>query len=201
MTGQHPDLFLFQRRAHLNTPDYRVDHTEPADIAHQRIQTQADLWAAIETYEQANRRLDGQLSYREAAAAQRRRAAHQDEIAARADARADLWAEQNRADRIQRAAVWAEQRGLRHEVDTFTDGHGDRHERHLLTAPAGHPDLAVPAWQSPSLAAVVDGQQVVPTVDGVTLEAVETWLGLPHDPAKSGAPQPTPHPATIGADQ
>lgn len=32
------------------------------------------------------------------------------------------------------------------------------------------------------------GGVIVPTLDGDTLEAVESWLGLPHDPAAGGPP-------------
>jgi hypothetical protein len=93
------------------------------------------------------------------------------------------------ADRRSRVHLWAAQRGLRYVVTASTDHNGNRTEQHRLTAPAGHLDLELEPWEY-ARPLLLDSQQVVPSVKGDTLDAVETWLGLPHDPAESGTPRP-----------
>jgi len=198
--GTDPRSAVFQRQPDLTQPTYLVDDTEPFAVQYQRVQLQAELWEHIRRYEEEHRRLDAQV------AAIRRRETAEVEQQRREEAGLDPVALQQRADRLReqrehqrrgRVELWARQRGLTYHYATSTDERGDLIERHLLTAPQGHPDLGVPPWKTfrPVIHA---GQVLVPTVRDESLQAVEQWLGLPSDPAKSGTPQPTPHPATLG---
>lgn len=196
MTETDTAAAVFARRPDLTPPEFPIDDTEPLNAQFERVQACVELWEAVRRYEQQQREIDARLD------ARARRAELEDSRPAEdpqaAAARAERRARQLLADRRSRVTLWARQRGLRHVVQTFTDATGTSAERHVLTAPSGHPDLATPPWQhvSPLL---IDGQTIVPTVPGDSLADVERWLGIPSDPAKSGEPHPIPHPATTGA--
>ena len=197
MTAPDPLAGLLARRTDLTEPtEWLVDETEPLEIARERIALQRALWQAVHDYETANRRLDEQAAAHDRAAA--RRAEQVQTIDADADAadRAARRAEQVDRDRRGRVRLHAEAQGLAYVVDTSTDADGYRHERHLLTAPAGHPALTDPGAAGPLIRRA--GGVIVPTLDGDTLEAVEAWLGLPSDPAAGGPP---PYRYPQGADR
>lgn len=194
-----PRTAVFARQPDLTPPtEFLVDESEPFTVAHERIQLQLELWEAVRHYERESRRLDAVAA---GMAARVEREAELDALeAARQDAdaireRAERRAAQVMADRRGRVQLWASQRGLAYVVQTSTDRHGDTHERHLLTAPNGHPDLAVPPWVTHRPLVHPNGQVIVQTVQGDSLEAVESWLGLPHDPSKPGTPRPAPEQA------
>ena len=197
MTAPDPLAGLLARRTDLTEPtEWLVDETEPLEIARERIALQRALWQAVHDYETANRRLDEQAAAHDRAAA--RRAEQVQTIDADADAadRAARRAEQVDRDRRGRVRLHAEAQGLAYVVDTSTDADGYRHERHLLTAPAGHPALTDPGAAGTPIRRA--GGVIVPTLDGDTLEAVEAWLGLPSDPAAGGPP---PYRYPQGADR
>ena len=198
MTAPASLAALLARRDDLTEPrEWLVDETEPLEIARERVALQQALWQAVHEYETANRRLDEQTAAHRRAEA--RRAASLEATAASADAaeQAALRAEQVARDRRGRVRLHAEAQGLAYVVDTSTDADGYRHERHLLTAPAGHPALTDPAAPG-GLPIRRGGGVIVPTLDGDTLEAVEAWLGLPSDPAAGGPP---PYRYPQGADR
>lgn len=192
---------IYSRRPDLTPPEHLVDDADPVGVTLQRLTLQVDLWEAVRQYEQGQRRLDAEaaaLIARHEADATGPGSIHG--LDTTALDLAELAAIHTEQDRRRRVTLWAEQRGLRHQVETSTDAEGVTRTRHLLTAPAGHPDLATPPWHA-SRPAIVQGQHLVQTVPADTLAAVETWLGLPHDPTADGTPAPTPHPATTGAAQ
>lgn len=181
---------LLARRADLTEPtEWLVDETEPLEIARERVALQQALWQAVHDYETANRRLDEQAAAQDRAAVRRTERA----AAAEADADAAEWAdrraEQVANDRRSRVRLHAEAQGLTYTERVHTDAAGHRHERHLLTAPAGHPALTdLPPWAPTPTPIRHAGGVIVPTLEGDTLEAVEAWLGLSSDPAAGGPP-------------
>lgn len=183
---------VFDRRTDLTPPEYLTDDAEPFSVQYARVQTQVELWEAVRHYEQQNRTLDAQAVAIERAATRAEQADTED--TAEAEARTARRAEQALADRRSRVHLWASQRGLRYVVSTRTDHHGNRTEQHRLTAPAGHLDLELEPWEN-TTPLMLDSQQVVHSVKGDTLESVESWLGLPHDPTASGTPRPSRTPA------
>ena len=201
MTGTDPRSTVFERRDNLDPPEFPVDDTEPVSVQLARVQLCVALWEEIRRFEAAQRDLDARA---DAIARRREQNAVQQQLEATGQdahtvqARAERLYAQRDADRRGRVDLWASQRGLTYCIDTARDQAGRTIERHLLTAPAGHPDLAGPPWKTVR-PITYRGQLLVPTVPGETLEAIESWLGLPHDPASSGTPQPSPHPATTGA--
>lgn len=189
---------LLARRDDLTEPrEWLVDETEPLEIARERVALQQALWQAVHEYETANRRLDEQTAGHRRAEA--RRAARLEVAATDAETaeQAARRAAQIANDRRGRVRLHAEAQGLTYLEHTYTDADGIRHERHTLTAPDGHPALTDPAAPG-GLPIRRGGGVIVPTLDGDTLEAVEDWLGLPHDPA-AGGPPPLRYPQ--GADR
>lgn len=188
MTAPASLAALLARRADLTEPtEWLVDETEPLEIARERVALQQALWQAVHEYETANRRLDEQTaSHRRAEA---RRAARLEAAATDAETaeQAARRAAQVANDRRGRVRLHAEAQGLTYLEHTYTDADGIRHERHTLTAPDGHPALTDPAAPG-GLPIRRGGGVIVPTLDGDTLEAVEDWLGLPHDPFAGGPP-------------
>lgn len=178
---------VFDRHADLAPPEYVTDDAEPFSVQYARVQTQVELWEAVRRYEQQNRTLDAEAAAIERALDRAEQAEALDPY--EEQERAARRAEQTMADRRSRVHLWAAQRGLRHVVTTSTDHNGNRTDQHRLTAPAGHPDLELEPWEH-ARPLLLDSQQVVPSVKGDTLDAVESWLGLPHDPAESGTPRP-----------
>lgn len=192
MTANLADLLA--RRADLTEPtEWQVDETEPLEIARDRIALQRALWQAVRDYETANRHLDEQAAaYRRA---ETRHAARLEAAETDADAAewADRRAEQVANDRRGRVRLHAEAQGLTYTERVHTDADGHRHERHLLTAPAGHPALTdLPPWAPTPALIRHAGGVIVPTLEGDTLEAVEDWIGLPHD--LTGGPPPLRYP-------
>lgn len=188
---------LLARRPDLTEPtEWLVDETEPLEVALERVRLQQALWRAVADYETANRRLDARADALDRA--EHNRAASLEATAASADAAE--WearrAEQIDRDRRGRVRLHAEAQGLRYVVDAHTDADGYRHERHLLTAPAGHPALTDPGAAGPLIRRA--GGVIVPTLEADTLEAVEAWLGLPSDPSAGGPP---PYRYPQGADR
>lgn len=188
----HTAATIFDRHADLTPPEYLTDDAEPFSVQYARVQTQVELWEAVRQYEQQNRTLDAQAVAIERAEARAEQADTDD--TAETEARAARRAEQTLADRRSRVHLWASQRGLRYVVSTHTDHHGNRTEQHRLTAPAGHLDLELEPWEN-ATPLLLGSQQVVHSVKGETLESVESWLGLPHDPTASGTPRPSRTPA------
>lgn len=178
---------VFDRHADLTPPEYVTDDAEPFSVQYARVQTQVELWEAVRRYEQQNRSLDAEAAAIERALDRAEQAEALDPTEDRE--RAERRAEQAMADRRSRVHLWATQRGLRYVVTASTDHNGNRTEQHRLTAPAGHLDLELEPWEY-ARPLLLDSQQVVPSVKGDTLDAVESWLGLPHDPAESGTPRP-----------
>lgn len=188
MTAPASLAALLARRDDLSKPtEWLVDETEPLEIARERVALQRDLWHAVREYETANRRLDEQAAAHRRAEA--RRAARLEVAATDAETaeQAARRAEQVARDRRGRVRLHAEAQGLAYLEHAYTDADGIRHERHLLTAPEGHPALTDPAAPG-GLPIRRGGGVIVPTLDGDTLEAVESWLGLPHDPSAGGPP-------------
>lgn len=180
---------LLARRADLTEPTtWQVDDREPLEVARERVALQQALWQAVADYEQANRRLDARAAALDKAAARRAATVKSSE----AEADAAQWQahldQQFLNDRRSRVRIHAEAQGLNYVVDSHTDENGTRHERHLLIAPAGHPALTDSGASGGSLPIRRAGGLIVPTLDGDTLEAVENWIGLPHDPSVGGPP-------------
>lgn len=198
MTAPASLAALLARRDDLSKPtEWLVDETEPLEIARERVALQQALWQAVHEYETANRRLDEQTaSHRRAEA---RRAARLEVAATDAETaeQAARRAAQVANDRRGRVRLHAEAQGLAYLEHAYTDADGIRHERHLLTAPDGHPALTDPAAPG-GLPIRRGGGVIVPSLDGDTLEAVEAWLGLPSDPAAGGPP---PYRYPQGADR
>lgn len=198
MTAPASVAALLARRADLTEPrEWLVDETEPLEIARERVALQQALWRAVRDYETANRHLDEQAAAHDRAEARRAARLEAAETEAEAAERAARRAEQMHRDRLGRVRLHAEAQGLTYLEHTYTDADGRRHERHLLTAPDGHPALTDPAAPG-GLPIRRGGGVIVPTLDGDTLEAVESWLGLPHDPS-AGGPPPRRYPQ--GADR
>lgn len=191
------DAALFARRSSLTEPEYPVDPGEPVRVQHARVQAMVTLWAAVVDYERTMQRIDRAAAALANAATEGPRAIRGGD-ALEHEQRAERYAARVMADRLSRVDLWAHQAGLRHVVQAYTDGHGIHRERHLLTAPPGHPALEVQPWEHPS-ALLVDGQTVVPGVRADTLDAVEDYLGLPHDPNRSGTPRQWNSDAEAGA--
>lgn len=188
MTAPASLAALLARRDDLTEPrEWLVDETEPLEIARERIALQQALWHAGRDYETANRRLDEQAAAHDRAKV--RRAARLEDAETNADAaeQAARRAAQVANDRRGRVRLHAEAQGLTYLEDAYTDADEYRHERHTLTAPSGHPALTDPAAPG-GLPIRRGGGVIVPTLDGDTLEAVEDWLGLPHDPTAGGPP-------------
>ncbi|MGV8872288.1 MAG: hypothetical protein ACOH2Q_07160 [Rhodococcus sp. (in: high G+C Gram-positive bacteria)] len=178
-----PRSAVFERQPSLSPPEFPVVESEPVDVQLRRVQAHSELWDAVVDCERKQRRLDDLV-----AARTMQRAAGVDpqiEVEARRTERAEVQVQNDRRSRVR---LWAVQSGLRYVVQTLTDVHGTRTERHLLTAPASHPDLEREPWEHHT-PVVVDGQTVVPGVRGDSLEAVEGWLGLPSDPSMAGTPR------------
>lgn len=172
---------LFRRRPDLAMPQLPDDEHESDAVRRTRVAAAVALWDAHVSYERELRRID-QTAAAEAAAAARPAA---DPDAAWRDAqRAERRAAQELEDRRARVRLAAEQRGLRYVVSTEGDATGWARELHRLTAPHGHPDTARPPWDTGS-AIIVAGEVLVPGV-GDTLDACETYLGLPHNAAQGG---------------
>lgn len=189
MTAPAPLAALLARRDDLSEPtEWQVDDAEPLEVARERVALQRALWQAVRDYEQANRRLDARAAAHDRAAARRVAELEDADAYAEAAEQADRRAEQVARDRRGRVRLHAEAQGLAYIVDTFTDADGRHTERHLLTAPAGHAALTDSGAPAGSLPIRRAGGVIVPTLDGDTLEAVESWLGLPHDPAAGGPP-------------
>lgn len=191
---------LLARRADLTEPtEWLVDETEPLEIARERIGLQRALWQAVRDYETANRHLDEQAAAHRRAEARRAAQLEAAETDAETAEWADRRAEQVANDRRSRVRLHAEAQGLTYTERVHTDAAGHRNERHLLTAPAGHPALTdLPPWAPTPALIRHAGGVIVPTLDGDTLEAVESWLGLPSDPAAGGPP---PYRYPQGADR
>lgn len=188
MTANLADLLA--RRADLTEPtEWLVDETEPLEVARERVALQQALWQAVRDYETANRRLDEQAAAHRRAETRRTATLETAETDAHAAKWAAIHAEQVANDRRSRVRLHAEANGLTYTERVHTDAAGDRHERHLLIAPTGHPALTdLPPWAPTPALIRHAGGVIVPTLDGDTLEAVESWLGLPSDPAAGGPP-------------
>lgn len=189
MTAPASLAALLARRDDLTEPrEWLVDETEPLEIARERIALQQALWQVVRDYETANRRLDARAAAYDRAAARRAGVLEDANAHAEAAEQAARRTEQVARDRRGRVQLHAEAQGLAYVVDSFTDADGRRTERHLLTAPVGHPALTDPDAPAGSRPIRRAGGVLVPTLDGDTLEAVESWLGLLHDPVAGGPP-------------
>lgn len=195
MTAPASVVALLARRTDLTEPrEWLVDETELLEIARERIALQRDLWQAVRDYETANRHLDEQVAAHRRAEARRTVTLETAETDADAAEWAARRAQQVTHDRRSRARLHAEANGLTYTWTAHTDADGYRHERHLLIAPAGHPALTdLPSWAPRPTPIRHAGGIIVPTLTEDTLEAVEAWLGLPHDPS-AGSPPPLRYP-------
>lgn len=190
MTAPASLAALLARRDDLTEPtEWQVDETGPLEIARERIALQQPLWHAARDYETANRRLDEQVLAHRRAEARRTATLETAETDAHAATWSAIHAEQVANDRRSRVRLHAEANGLTCTERIYTDAAGDHQERHLFIAPTGHPALTdIPPWAPTPTPIRHAGGVIVPTLDGDTLEAVESWLGLPHDPAAGGPP-------------
>lgn len=179
---------MFRRISDLETsPEFPIPEGEPVGVSAERVQSHVRLWEARQRWEREQRSLDAQAAA--VVSAQRRRA---EEVATRnqlTDEQVDeRTARRVLSERLARVRLAAEQSGLTHHIERINLPGYDDQETHRLLAPHGHPALRpLHPWdKAPAERRSAEGLLLVDVE--TTLDAVESWLGLPADPLQPRAP-------------